>query len=650
MRLAATLMTVGMSMALLLVPPVAVSPALAQAPAMEGDKITMNVQDADIRVLIQWMSRQLNRSIIIDPRVKGNVTVHAGEPMSPDEAYQVFLSVLQVHGYAAVESGSAIKVIPDVNAKQIEVPVVDRSGKFRGDSMVVRVIKVKNVSAVQLVALLRPLIPQVGHLAAYPSTNVLVISDRAANIERIVSIISQIDKAGEIDVELVPLKNADASEVIDVLNSMLPKTPGVPDGGSQVSFAADTRSNSILMGGDPLVRQQVRSLIKQLDAPLAREGNTQVIYLHYARAEDMVPILQSITGSIQKEGGDQAVAKGNISIEASENTNAVVITAPPSVQRTLHKVIRQLDIRRAQVLVEAVIVEVNDSTLEALGVEWNTNVSTTDGALAGSRIGTTSQTTINSEFDTFAGTTGPGLGAGFSLGYFRGGSLRTLIRAINNDTSNNILSTPSIVTLDNEEAEILVGQNVPFVTGSSTQTGAGVTNPFQTIERNDVGVTLKIRPHINQGDAITLEVEQEVSSVTQSAVVTSDVVTNKRSIKTRVLIEDDQILVLGGLISDDASETVNKVPFLGDMPIVGHLFRNTQVTNDKVNLMVFIHPVILKDQAQGNKVTSERYGVLRKEQAEFNDGLVDFFAIDEPPLLPEFREFVPGHAGGEPAP
>ncbi len=608
-----------------------------------AEKITINVQDADIRVLIQWMARHLNKSVIIDPRVKGTVTVHAGDPMPIRDAYQVFLSVLQVHGFAAVESGDTIKIIPDVNAKQQEIPVT----RGHGDEMVVRVVRVKNVSAVQLVALLRPLIPQVGHLAAYPSTNVLVISDRAANIERIIEIVAQIDKAGEVDIEMVPVRNADAQQVVDTLSGMLPRTPGT-EGGTAVSFAADNRSNSILMSGDPLTREQIKNLIRQLDAPLSVDGNTQVHYLHYARAEEIVPVLQSVSGSIVKDEKGTA-SKGEVSIEASEATNAVVINAPPSMQKTLGRVIKQLDIRRAQVLVEAVIVEVGQDDTDAFGVEWATSdsVISSGGVIAGSSGGDT--------FPSGSGiAAGPPpsftFGGGFSIGYIKNGSLRSMIRAIETDSDINLLSTPSIVTLDNEEAEILVGQNVPVLTGQTAAgDGSNLVNPFQTIERQDVGIILRIRPHINRGDAITLDIEQEVSSVDRTATGTDNqgITTRKRSISTRVLIEDNQILVLGGLIQDNVTENQTKVPFLGDLPLIGGLFRSTSIDTDRTNLMVFIHPVILKDQLQSNEITSERYLSVREKQEQFNNSLDSFFDIDGPgpklePLDPEVR----GHLRG----
>ncbi len=617
--------------------------AAPQAAAGSADElITINVQEADIRVLIQWMARHLNKSVIIDPRVKGTVTVHAGDPMPLKAAYQVFLSVLQVHGFAAVESGDTIKIVPDVNAKQLEIPVM----RGAGDEMVVRVVRVKNVSAVQLVALLRPLIPQVGHLAAYPSTNVLVISDRANNIERIVEIIAQIDKAGEIDIEMVAVRNADAGQIVSTLSGMLPRTPGT-EGGTAVSFAADERSNSILMSGDPISREQIKNLIRQLDAPLSADGNTQVYYLHYVRAEDLVPVLQSVSGSIEKGEKDKTGPSGSISIEASEATNAVIVTAPPSMQKTLARVIKQIDIRRAQVLVEAVIVEVGHDDTDAFGVEWSTSTSPVNGNVNGVVAGSSGASTMPSGTGISAGPPAAfTFGGGFSVGYIKGGSLRGLLRAIETDSDINLLSTPSIVTLDNEEAEILVGQNVPILTGSSTLgDGGAVQNPFQTIEREDVGIILRVRPNINRGDAITLEIEQEVSSVDSTATGTDNqgITTRKRSISTRELIENDQILVLGGLIQDNVTENETKVPFLGDIPYIGRLFRSTSIDTNRTNLMVFIHPVILKDQLQSNEITADRYMSMEREQERFNNKLDTFFTLDKPPRLPALDPNMPGY-------
>jgi len=603
--------------------------------ANQSEELTMNMQDADIRGLIHWVAEKTGKNIIIDPRVKGKVTVLAPETLTSDESYQVFLSVLQVHGYAAVETNEAIKIIPDVNAKQINIPLIEKGSDAQGDEVVVRVIKVKNVAVAQLVQLLRPLIPQVGHLAAYPASNALIISDRASNINRIVGIIQSIDKVGNIDINIIPLKYASAKEVIKVLTALIPKG-SKDDAGSFVTFAADERSNSILMSGDPARREQIEKLIARLDTPLEGEGNTQVIYLHYSKAKDIVPILEGIAGSAQKAEKDQKQASVEVNIQSSEATNAIVITAPPSILETMKSVIKKLDIRRAQVLVEALIVEVSTERAKELGVQWNTSDSATTGTGDGVFGGTRLSTTNSPSFDGFGDNVSIS-NNGITLGFYSNGSLRALVNALAADTSSNILSTPTLVTLDNEEAEIVVGQNVPFVTGKSTSDSSSTDNPFQTIERQDVGVKLKILPQINQGDSITLDIEQEVSSISPSTVA-EDIITNTREIKTRVLIEDNQVLVLGGLISDERDETENKVPLLGDIPILGYLFKSTTNDSSKNNLMVFIHPVILKDKSHVEDVTKQRYDFVRDAKQEYEDRS---WFIEDKFIIPDFENAYP---------
>ncbi len=609
--------------------------ALAEpnSPGSNDNLLTMNMRDADIRALIEWISEHTNKNIIIDPRVKGRVTVIANDGMTPKEAYEVFLSVLQVHGFTAVETNDSIKIIPEITAKQLNIPLTgsDNDTTYQEDLMVVRVVKVKNVAANQLVGLIRPLIPQAGHVAAYPETNSLIISDRASNINRIIKIIESIDLAGNIDIEIIKLKHASAKDIIKVMVALLPRqNPGQPGMlESQVNFAGDERSNSILMSGDPSKRKQIRNLIHRLDKPLAGEGNTQVIYLHYLKAKDIVPILESVSGSIQKEqkGKTQAAADVEVSIQASEETNAVIITAPPSLLETIKRVIDQLDIRRAQVLVEAVIVEVTENTARELGIDLLTSASAIngDGWAGGTSVGSGS---ILGSSDQLS------ISSGIAMGFFRNGDIRALISALETDSKTNILSTPTLVTLDNEEAEILVGQNVPFVTGRRDNEDGG--NPFTTITREDVGVRLKIKPQINQGDAVTLDIEQEVSSVNESpSVDAEDIITNKRSIKTRVLVEDGQVLVLGGLIEDQVLETNRKVPILGSIPLLGRLFSSKKTTKVKTNLMVFLHPIILKNAEHAVAVTGSRYEFMRDQQLMHHLKPETVFMRKDPPVLPE---------------
>ncbi len=628
---------------------------LTIAAPLAAQTVTLNLKDADINALIGTVAEVTGRNFIVDPRVKGKVTVVSSRPMDSDEIYEVFQSILKVHGFAAVPSGEVIKIVPDVSAKQDSIPSVTDSAPGRGDAMVTRVIQVDNVAAAQLVPILRPLVPQQGHLAAYPASNVLIISDRARNVERLVNIIRRIDKDSDTEIEVIRLEHASAAEVVRILTAIARGRAGQGKTPAQAaqSLVADERTNSVLLGGDRTNRLRLRAIISHLDTPLERGGNTKVIYLKYAKATELVDVLQSV-GKTQSEEvkGKQAAAKNidkQLDIQADESTNALVITAPPDLMMSLESVIRQLDIRRQQVLVDAVIAEVSVNKRRELGVQWAVDGSTKGGAPI---AGTNFTNTGNSAASLIAGLGGNdvtgalgSLATGLLLG---GGKFNTgnvdfavILQALASDSDTNILSTPSLVTMDNEEAEIVVGQNVPFVTGSFSNTGAtsGSTNPFQTIQREDVGITLRVTPQINEGDAIIMKIEQEVSSVSNDASA-SDIITNKRSIKTKVLVEDGQVLVLGGLIENQVNESEQKVPLLGDIPLLGYLFRSKTVTNTKQNLMVFIHPTILRDPTVASRYSVNKYNYIRGKQLEMHGDGVPMLPGHIGPSLPEISEFL----------
>ncbi len=616
--------------------------------------ITLNLKGADINALISTVAEVTGKNFIVDPRVKGKVTVISSRPMDRDEVYQVFLSILKVHGFAAVPSGEVIKIVPDVSAKQDSIPNASDKHPGHGDEMVTRVIQVDNVAAAQLVPILRPLVPQQGHLAAYPTTNVLIISDRAENVSRLVSIIRRIDKVSDSEIEVIRLEHASATEVVRVLNAISRGAPGQAKGapGSGQTLVADERTNSVLLGGDRSSRLRLRAIISHLDTPLERGGNTKVLYLKYAKAADLVDTLRGV-GKIQGEKAKgKSAAQSNIDkqldIQADEATNALVITAPPALMRSLEAVIRQLDIRRSQVLVDAIIAEVSELKARELGVQWAFDGINSNGAPVGGTTFDNVGTSAISILGGIASGTLPPLSSGLALGggsVTDGGRLKwgAVLQALAADTDTNILSTPSITTLDNEEAEIVVGQNVPFVTGSFTNTagaGAGNTvNPFQTIQRQDVGITLRVTPQINEGDAIMMAIEQEISSISNSAGA-ADIITDKRSIKTNVLIGDGQVLVLGGLIEDQVRETEQKVPLLGDLPVLGALFRATGTQRDKRNLMVFIRPLILRDDSSTNRYTAGKYNLLRARQFELHEERVPLMPGETMPRLPQFDKFL----------
>lgn len=592
----------------------------------EASKVKINMQDTNIRSFIEWIAKATGKNFIIDPRVTGKVTVISNEPMLPEEAYRVFLSVLQVHGFSAIESDSVVKVIPDANAKQSGVPLVD-DDLLNDDQQVVRVIRTQHVPATQLVNILRPMVPQVGHLAAYPDSNALIISDRASNINQLLKLVAEIDRAGQFEIDVIALKFANAKEMSSMLGTLVPQASG-QDGASKMSVSVDERTNSILISGDPSKRQQLREVLASLDRPGNLLRDTRVLYLHYLKASEVAPILQNVATSTQKQNKDIGTSGAEISIQANDTTNALVISAPPAIMNTINDVVKQLDIRRAQVLVEAVIVEVADDKVNELGVQWKTSNAAIDGD---GIFGGFKNSLKGNSIDSFPGTststtpTTPGavagaikLDAGLSLGFYSNGSLRALIRAISTDDSMNILSTPNLVTLDNEEGKIVVGQNVPFVTGSSTSASNPSTNPFQTIERQDVGITLKIKPQINEGDSVTLNVYQEISSVSSNTSA-QDIITNKRSIETKVLVKDKTTLVLGGLISDEVHDANDDVPYLSKIPVIGWLFRSERKQATKRNLMVFIKPTIINDFENASELTEGKYNFIRQQELNYAD-------------------------------
>ena len=615
-----------------------------------ADEITLNLKDADIRALISTVSKFTGKNFIIDPRVKAKVTVISATTLTPEAVYEVFLSVLQVHGYAAVSTGTVIKIVPQVNAKQGPLPLSGKKENFPSDELITKIIRLDHVPASQLVPILRPLVPQQGHLAAYNPTNTLIITDHAGNIKRLLKIIASVDRPDSDELEIIPLKHASASELVRILNSL--NTVGGKDASRKIKLAADDRTNSILVNGDRSSRLKMRATISYLDTPLEDGGgNTHVIYLKYAKAENLAKIL---TG-LKEQGTKNRTAKGkglpvksttgsaisqNAIIQADEETNALIITADQNTVKNLKSVIRQLDIRRAQVLIEAIIAEITTSNDKEIGVGLAVDGSQRDsGSLP---VGVSNFAGVGDLLLSVATGTSPtslSSGLSFGLGDESNSGVRygALLRALQTDQDTNILSTPNIVTLDNEEAELIVGQNLPFVTGSFTGTGStDPANPFQTVERQDVGLTLKVTPQVNEGDTIKLEIEQETSSVIPGS-ETLGIATRKRSIRTSVLVDDGGILILGGLIQEEVTDTESKVPLLGDIPLIGFLFRSQHTTKSKANLMVFLRPSILRDHKDAAFVTNEKYNYMRGfGMTEDNES---YGLLDEPaPRLPPIEE------------
>ena len=623
---------------------------LSQSAFAEGNQITLNLKQADIRALISTVSKFTGKNFVVDPRVKAKVTVVSSNTMSESEVYEVFLSVLQVHGYAAVPVGSIIKIVPEVNAKQGPLPVVRGSKNF-GDELITKVITLDHVPAAQLVPILRPLVPQQGHLAAYNPTNTLIVTDHAANIKRLVQIIRHIDRPESDELEIIPLKHASASELVRILNSLQAGGgAGAKAASKKITLASDDRTNSILMSGERSSRLKIRATIAHLDTPLENAtGNTHVIYLKYAKAKDLVSILTGVEKSNEKSkkkvGKSPALAnKNSVDIQADDSTNALIVTAGPDVVRRMKSIIRQLDIRRAQVLVESIIAEISNNTGKEFSSQFavapdkdSTNTTTPIGVGnfggAGGIIGL-----LSGDPSTIGGAISDGIT--FGIGRNDGTRFAFLLKALSSDAATNILSTPSIVTLDNQEATIVVAQNVPFLTGSFTTSTSGASNPFQTIERQDVGITLKVTPQINDGNTIKLEIDQEVSNVSSAAASNGGLVTNKRQITTSVLVEDGEILVLGGLIDDQLRDNVSKVPVLGDIPLLGWLFRSHTTSKEKQNLMVFMRPSIMRDAGAAAYHTNQKYNYLRAQQIDAGINGFGLLKDESNPLLPPLQNLV----------
>jgi general secretion pathway protein D len=658
------------------VPGVTMQQVQAQtAPTNGSGRHTLNLKAADINVLIQTVSEITGRSFIVDQSVTGAVTVISTQPMTADEIYEVFLSVLRVHGYSAVSAGRMTKIVPDVNsAQQGSLGAVEGGG----DAVVTRIIDLKHISAAEMTALLRPLMPQQAHLAAHGASNSLLVADRAANVERISAIIRRIDVASDAEVEVIPLRHASASEVARTLLALESGAATGTAGATPSKVLADARTNSLLLSGDRAQRLRARSLIVHLDTPLDGGESTQVVYLRNANAEDLVPILDGIAATLT---GDSPAAEGQpagartATIQAHTGTNALIISAAPSVYRELSAVIRQLDVRRAQVQVEAIIAEISDELASELGVQWQSTDLDANGrgVIGGTNFpGSTGTGGIASGLTNPISVIG---GNGLSVGYLRGSvtlpigpnggdvtvfQLGALVKALRGDGRANVLSSPSIVTLDHEEAKIKVVQEVPFLTGQYTNTSTTggsnqPTNPFQTIDRQDVGVILTVTPHVNEGDAVRLELTQEVSALAPQASGAVDLITNVRELSTTVLVPDGGLLVLGGLTSDEATENVQGVPGLSRIPLLGHLFKSRGAKRNKRTLMVFLRPTILRDAATEAAVSSEKYNYIRTEQLQIRERAGSRIGGENQPLLPElpadmFQNPPPVEGEGRPQP
>ena len=628
----------------------------------------INLRDADLTAFINEVADITGKNFAVDPRVRGNVTVISNKPLNKAEVYDLFLGVLNVNGVVAIPSGNTIKLVPDSNVKSSGIPF-DAKQRATGDQIVTRVIWLENTNPNDLIPALRPLMPQFAHLSAVAGTNALIVSDRANNIYQLETIVRNLDGTGQNDIESVALQSSQAEEMIGLLESMSSTGAARDLKGSRIRIIADNRTNRIILKGDTATRKRIRQMIEMLDVPAAdRLGGLKVFRLKYASAKNLAEILQGLvtgqsisssansnntssnantssnnmgnnsstnsngssastisTPSINLGSGSNNTNQNSItsfnangvSIIADDSQNALVVKADPQLMREIESAIQQLDIRRQQVLIEAAIIEVEGTDADQLGVQWALgDLSSGVGLINFSNVGSSIAELAAGYVAGGALGAAANLGTGTSLvlGDYREGAdgsrklYGALIQALKSKTKSNLLSTPSIVTMDNEEAYIVVGQNVPFVTGSVATTTAGI-NPYTTVERKDVGVTLKVVPHIGENGTVRLEVEQEVSAV-QPKGEAQDLITSKRAIKTSILAEHGQTIVLGGLISDNSIHSRQSVPGLGSIPGIGRLFRADAKSNEKRNLLVFIHPTIVGDSKDVRRLSQQRYSQL----------------------------------------
>jgi len=636
---------------------------------VNANQYSPSFKNTEIVEFVTIVGKNLKKTMIVDPSVRGKVNVRSYDVLTEEQYYQFFLNVLEVYGFAAVKmDNNIVKIIRNKDAKTSSIPVVGSASRIAGDEMVTRIVEVKNVTVRELVPLLRQLSDQAGggNVTNYDPANVIMLTGTAATVNRLVKIIERVDRAGDQDVEIIKLHYASAGEMVRIIEAM-----NKPSGGKagQPRFlipkiVADDRSNSVIVSGEIKARERITRLVKRLDSELETSGNTRVYYLKYSKSEDLVKVLNGVSKTIASEAAtttskSRTKAKVETSIEAHESTNSLVITGQPDMLRSLESVIRQLDVPRAQVHIEAIIVEVYEGDGVSLGVQWyseaggftqftngSPSISSVAAGIAAAEGEEGSSTTVTSTTGAVTTTTNPDTEGDYTLlaeilGSVSGGMFGVMkndwgaiVQAVSTDTNSNILATPSITTLDNEEAYFLVGQEVPIITGS--QTGSNNSNPFQTVDRQEVGIKLLVTPQINEGNSVQLTIEQEVSSVSGATGV--DISVNKREIKTTVMVEDGATVILGGLIDEDVQESVQKVPLLGDIPILGHLFKSTSNTTRKRNLMVFLRPTIINDAKVMNTIAKEKYNFMRADQIRKQEEGLSLMSNKHLPILQEWND------------
>ncbi|MDB2433320.1 type II secretion system secretin GspD [Luminiphilus sp.] len=637
------------------------SVVLLSSPSFAQD-FTVNLKDTDIQEFIEFVSDVTGTTIVIDPSVKGKVKVVSSKPVSKAELYDLFLSILDVHGYTAVRSGGVVRVIPNKNARSAPVDVISGTSIIN-DEYVTQVIRLENVSAAKLIPVLRPLVPQQAHMAAYAPSNAIIISDIRANINRISEIIDRMDESAVKETEIIQLRYGVATDVVEMLKALEKSRAGEgADANDEATLVADKRTNSVIVTADEVSIERINGLIDYLDIPLEQSGNVRVRYLEYADATEVAEVLTRVMQNLarlddESRGQSRSANAAKSTIESDASTNSLIMTADTDEMAALESVISRLDIRRAQVLVEAIIVEMEIVEGRELGLQW---LFANDSGVYGSSISTSSaqqarnagiaqallpedSTSTDIGVRDLAGALAQVPGSTFGWGVVDEGlTMTTILNALQSQGNANILSTPSVIALDNEEAFITVGQQVPFVTGSYSNTGSsnGVANPFQTIQRENVGVTLQVTPQINEGDSVVMDIVQEVSSISQQVLSASDVITNERKIETKVMAQDGDIVVLGGLVKDDIQDSRQGVPVLSGIPVIGRLFRNDVVSVTKSNLLVFIRSTIIRDDEDLRGATAEKYRYIRDQQRQRRDQGLMFLDDNVIPVLPTWEDRV----------
>jgi general secretion pathway protein D len=616
-----------------------------QLPDADQNLFEPDFKDVDIQEMIKLVADITGKTLVIDPRVKGRINVISSKKLSASELYNLFLSVLEVQGFTAIEFGDVVRILPRQDARTSAIPV-NNFGKLGDDTYITQVIQLNNVSAAKVLPVLRPLAPQHAHLAAYAPSNAVIISDTIANIARLRDIIRSIDLAGEAETSIVKLKYAQAESMVKLLQSLQRAEENGDPANAKSSIVADDRTNSILVTTDNVRQKKILRLIQSLDTPREQSGNVRVIYLEYADAEKVAEVLSKVVLGISKLTSINSASSGAqpgasaATVEADPSTNALLITADTETLETLLPVIDRLDIRRSQVLVEAIIVEVRGDLNKQLGVEW--------AAFKENRIvaGLTNSGNLAGVASAIQAGTNPIVSSGLLLSFgidnidSSGTNFAGLIQFLESSSEANILSTPSILTTDNNEAIISVAENVPFITGTFTN-DSGSTNPFQTIERRDVGITLKVTPQISKGETLVLEIDQIVSNISSQAIAgASDIVTTERQITTQVIAQNGEVIILGGLIEDVVTQTQQKIPLLGDIPYLGRLFRNDITDVQKSNLMIFLKSTIIRSPQELRGATAEKYNNIRTDQLESIKDGVPLVPDTVIPLLPVWDDVI----------